>query len=69
MLNLTNLFNREWGLYYSSSITRSPLNVDKLTKDASGNMVPTFSFRKDNAIYLTDFNSRWRCQLGLKLTF
>ena len=69
VLNLTNLLNREWGLYYSSTITRSLLNVDKLTKDAAGNMLPTFSYRKDNAIYLADFNSRWRCQIGLKLTF
>ena len=69
LLNLTNLLNREWGLSYSSTITRSPLNVVSLTKDASGNMVPEFSFKKDNAIYLQDFNSRWRFQLGVKFTF
>ena len=69
LLNLTNLLNREWGLSYASTITRSPLNVVSLTKDASGNMVPEFSFKKDNAIYLSDFSSRWRFQLGVKFTF
>lgn len=69
VLNLTNLLNREWGLYYASTTTRAPLNVDSLAADASGNMVPTFSYRSDNAIYLSDFYSRWRCQLGVKLTF
>ncbi|MBP5488695.1 MAG: TonB-dependent receptor [Bacteroidales bacterium] len=69
LLNLTNLLNREWGLSYASTITRSPLNVVSLTKDAAGNMVPEFSFKKDNAIYLSDFSSRWRFQLGVKFTF
>lgn len=69
MINFSNLLNREWGLYYASSIYRSLLNIDKLGKDAAGNTAPTFSYKDDNAIYLSDFSSRWRCQLGLKLTF
>ncbi|MBO4466258.1 MAG: TonB-dependent receptor [Bacteroidales bacterium] len=69
LLNLTNLLNREWGLSYASTITRSPLGINGLTKDSAGNMVPEFTFRKDNAIYLSDFSSRWRFQLGVKFTF
>ncbi|MBQ0077603.1 MAG: TonB-dependent receptor [Bacteroidales bacterium] len=69
MINFSNLINREWGLYYASTINRSLLNIDKLSTDADGNVLPTFSFKSDNAIYLSDFSSRWRCQLGVKLTF
>ena len=68
LLNLTNLLNREWGLTYASTITRSPLEFT-LSDDAAGNKVPEFSFHKDNAIYLNDFTSRWRLQLGVKFTF
>lgn len=69
MINFSNLINRNWGLYYASSINRSLLNIDKLSTDDAGNVFPTFSYKSDNAIYLSDFSSRWRCQLGLKLTF
>ena len=69
VLNISNMFNREWGLYYASTIYRTLLSCDSLSKDASGNMVPTYSFYDDNAIYLSDFYSRWRCQLGVKITF
>ena len=69
VINLSNLLNRNWGLYYSSSIYRNLLNIDKITDDGNGNMIPTYSFYDDNAMYLNDFYSRWRCQLGVKLTF
>lgn len=67
--NISNLLNRNWGLYYSSSLFRAPVTVDGKTVDANGNITPKYSFRKDNVVYLSDFSSRWRCQLGLKLTF
>lgn len=69
LLNLTNLLNRNWGLYFASTVNRTLLEIDNLNADASGNMVPTFSFYDDNNIYLSDFYSRWRCQLGVKFTF
>lgn len=67
-MNISNLFNRNWGLTYSQTLQRNVLNVDSLTKDAEGNMVPTYSY-KPNDNYYTDFYSRWRCQVGLRLTF
>ena len=67
-LNLANMFNRAWGLYYTSSWTRQVLEITSVTKDASGNVTPTYKFNSYDVSYV-DFNSRWRCQLGLRLTF
>lgn len=67
-MNISNLFNRNWGLSYSQTLTRTVLNVDSLTKDANGNMTPTYSY-KPNENTFADFYSRWRCQVGLRLTF
>ena len=36
-MNISNLFNRNWGLTYSQTLQRNVLNVDSLTKDAEGN--------------------------------
>ncbi len=67
-MNIGNLFNREWGLYYPSVWYRTVLNVTDMTTDASGNRTPTYSFYR-NDIDFSDFSSRWRCQIGLRLTF
>ena len=67
-LNIGNLFNRAWGLYYSSSWTRQVLEITDITKDAAGNATPTYKFNAYDITY-GDFYSRWRCQLGLRLTF
>ena len=69
LINASNLLNRAWGLYYNSTYNRTILQLDGLTKDASGNMTPTYSFYDDNRIGLSDFYSRWRCQLGIRVTF
>ena len=69
VVNLSNMLNRNWGLYYSNTLYRAPLTLVGKTSDASGNVVPKFSISEDNVIYLSDFSSRWRCQLGVKLTF
>ncbi len=67
-LNLANMFNRGWGLYYTSSWTRQVLEVTNVTKDASGNITPTYKFNPYDVTF-DDFYSRWRCQIGLRLTF
>lgn len=67
-LNIGNLFNRSWGLYYSNSWTRQVLEITDITKDAQGNATPTYKFNAYDITY-SDFSSRWRCQLGLRLTF
>ena len=68
-LNISNLFNREWGLYYASAYNRQILTVTSLTSDGSGNMTPTYSYVEPQDLSLDDFYSRWRCQLGFRLTF
>ena len=67
-MNISNLLNRNWGLSYSQTLTRSPLVVSSLIKDAEGNMTPVYKYN-NNDNYYADFSSRWRCQVGLRLTF
>ena len=66
--NISNLFNRAWGLYYGSAYNRSALKVTDVTAAGAG-MVPTYKWYGQTAVTLSDFYSRWRCQLGLRLTF
>ncbi len=68
VINVANLLNPEWGVQYSASYTLQVLNMTKLTPDSAGNMTPTYKFAPKR-IYISDFNSRWRCQLGLRVTF
>ena len=67
-INISNLFNREWGLYYSSLYNLNVLRVTALTKDDKGNQTPTYEYVGTKGD-IADFNSRWRCQIGLRLTF
>ncbi|MBQ8837985.1 MAG: TonB-dependent receptor [Bacteroidales bacterium] len=70
-MNVGNLLNREWGLVYSSlesSPTRSILTISSLDTDSEGNVTPTYSFSPQE-LAINDFYSRWRCQIGLRLTF
>ena len=69
LINASNLFNREWGLDYGGTYNRTILQLDKLTKGADGNYTPTYSYYSDNGLTISDFYSRWRFQLGLKITF
>ena len=67
-INISNLLNREWGLYYEPIYNLKVLGVTNLEADGSGNMTPTYNFQ-DPTIKISDFSSRWRCQVGLRLTF
>ena len=67
-LNISNLLNRSWGLYYSNSWTRQVLEITDVVKDAAGNVTPTYKFNSYDYTY-SDFSSRWRCQLGLRISF
>ena len=69
LLNASNLFNREWGLNYSAAYNRTVLNLSGLEVDAMGNATPIYSYKDNNDIYISDFYSRWRCQVGLRITF
>lgn len=67
-LNIGNMFNPEWGLSYTTGWTRQVLEITEVKKDAKGNVTPTYKFNPYD-INITDFASRWRCQVGLRLTF
>ena len=67
-MNISNLFNRNWGLYYGSAKNLQILEVTGLTKDEAGNMTPTYAY-SPQYLKLSEFYSRWRCQLGFRLTF
>ena len=69
LINASNLLNREWGLYYGGTNSRTILQLNGLTADAAGDVTPTYSFYDDNDLSLSDFYSRWRCQVGLRVTF
>ena len=68
VLNIGNLFNREWGLYNSGAYNLQILEVKSVDKVADGKYVPTYHFNP-KSINISDFYSRWRCQLGLRVTF
>lgn len=68
ILNIGNLLNRAWGLYNNVSYSYSPITVSGV--DAEG--VPTFQFTKpagDKLYNISDYNSRWRAQLGVRYIF
>ena len=71
-LNIGNMFNPEWGLFgYMERPVRQVLKVKALNPDASGNMIPQYSFVEpvDVSSFINDLYSRWRCQIGLRVTF
>lgn len=67
-MNIGNLINREWSLEYGAAYNLEVLQVTALKEDAAGNMTPTYKFAPQ-ALQISDFYSRWRCQLGFRLTF
>lgn len=68
ILNVGNLLNRAWGIYNNISYNYSPVGLDKKSK--TGSPIYTFSRPKGETLYnLSDYNSRWRAQVGLKYIF
>lgn len=68
MLNFTNLLNREWGLNYNATSSLKVLDVKSINTDAQGNATPVYHFNPQSINY-SDFYSRWRLQIGFRLTF
>jgi hypothetical protein len=69
LLNASNLLNRNWGLYNSGTYNLQILEIKGMDVDKeTGNATPTYHFNPQS-ISLGDFYSRWRLQLGLRLTF
>jgi len=67
-LNIANMINREWGLNWGNSSTIQVLKVTGVSKDADGNATPSYQY-EPRTINMSDYASRWRCQLGARLTF
>jgi hypothetical protein len=68
VMNLANLLNKNWGKYYANVNSYSPLTVSSVAVSDEGEVTPTFSyFSTDKSI--DDYYSRWRMQLGLRVTF
>ena len=67
-MNIGNMINREWGSYYNTAYSIQVLKVTKLDKGSDGNYTPTYKF-DPQTLSLDDYYSRWRCQVGLRLTF
>ena len=67
ILNVGNLLNRGWGLYHNVGWTYNAL---KVTSAASATNKPVFQWgggAEPNSI--SDYNSRWRAQVGVKYIF
>lgn len=68
VLNIGNLFNRAWGTVNSPGYSYTPVKVESIAADGT----PTFSFTKptSNTLYSqSDYNSRWRAQIGVRYIF
>ncbi len=68
VLNFANLLNPAWGAYYGGTYNLSVLKVTATAADAEGNVTPTYKWNNPKFVP-SDFSSRWRCQLGLRVTF
>ncbi|MBQ5622802.1 MAG: TonB-dependent receptor, partial [Alistipes sp.] len=68
VMNFANLLNKDWGKYYSNTYSYSPLTVASANVDDKGNVSPVFQYYSTGK-YLDDYYSRWRMQLGVRITF
>ncbi|MBO7272455.1 MAG: TonB-dependent receptor, partial [Bacteroidaceae bacterium] len=68
VMNLANLFNKNWGKYYENVNSYSPLKVSSISVSDAGEVTPTFSYLSTDKS-IDDYYSRWRMQLGLRVTF
>lgn len=72
-INIGNMLNPEWGIVddYSSSLHqyRQILNISRGSVTTEGKyQIPTYEY-KGYDLGIEDFASRWRCQIGLRVTF
>ena len=69
VMNLTNIFNRNWGaVYFLDDWKLSPVEVTSLSDDGKGNKTPNYRF-VGGEISRNDLLSRWRIQLGVRVVF
>lgn len=68
ILNIANLFNKNWGTSYAMAYSESILKEASLTTLANGDKVANYTFL-GNSVPKSDFFSRWHAQIGLRVTF
>ena len=69
VINLGNLFNRDWGACYSVSNSRlTPVRIMALNDDGNGNKTPVYQFTGAE-FAKNDLASRWNMQLGVRVVF
>ena len=64
ILNVGNLFNRDWGKYYTAAYNLQVLKVTAMNADN----VPTYTWT-GNKLAVNDILSRWHMQLGVRVVF
>lgn len=70
IINIGNLFCRDWGTYYSPLYNWkfTPVTVSSVQRDADGNATPVYQY-KGSKYSKDDILSRWHAQIGLKIIF
>ena len=69
VINLGSLISKDWGAsYYTSNYCISPIEIDSVTTDASGNRTPKYRF-VGGSVSRNDLLSRWRMQVGVRVVF
>lgn len=68
--NFGNLLNKEWGTYYKSAYKLAVLKYESIDKTVDDKTVKenVFSFNKGE-LDIDDVFSRWRAQIGIRVTF
>lgn len=69
IINFANMLNKKWGATYGNVYNLSPLAVQSVTAGADGNMTATYTYNTNSYPQKSDVNSRWHCQVGIRLTF
>ncbi len=70
IMNFANMLNRKWGATYGNVYNVSPLAVHGVTTAADGSTrTPSFAYNTNSYPTKSPIESRWHCQVGLRLSF
>lgn len=70
VMNFANMLNKKWGATYGNVYNVSPLTLSNVTLSEDGMTAsPTFKYNSNSAPSHAAIDSRWHCQVGLRLSF